>query len=251
MWLKKVSCPEIGKTVEPGGNAARIDIPDPAPYHDLMKSRVVGIDPSKTEEGVLRTLGGILASDGVMAYPTETFYGLGAIVFSRKAVRRIFRLKERDAGKPLSLIVSDIDMIERIAAEPPPVFRLLAEEFWPGPLTLVLKAAPSFPEELAGPGHTIAVRIPPLAWLRELVAEIGLPLTATSANVSGKKEISNAADVIRLFNGKVDVIVDGGATPGGLPSTIVDLAAGEPRFLRDGAVPADAVLACFGLESRR
>ncbi len=214
-----------------------------------MRSRIVRIDPSGPQEEDLRTLGGILAADGVMAYPTETFYGLGAVLFSRKAVRRVFRLKARDAGKPLSLIVSDIDMIEEIAAELPPVFPLLAAEFWPGPLTLVLKAAPTFPAEFAGPGHTVAVRIPPAAWLRGLVAEIGLPVTATSANVSGEKELSDPAEVIRLFDGKVDVIVDGGSTPGGLPSTIVDLSAGEPRFLREGAVPAAAVRACLGLGS--
>jgi L-threonylcarbamoyladenylate synthase len=208
-----------------------------------MRSRVIGIDPSDPEEEVLRTIAGILAVDGVMAYPTETFYGLGAILFSRKAVRRVFRLKARNAGKPLSLIVSDIDMIERIAAEPPPVFRLLAGEFWPGPLTLVLKAAASFPAALAGPGHTVALRIPPVAWLRGLVAEIGLPITATSANVSGEMEVKDPAEVVRLFGGKVDVIVDGGPTPGGLPSTIVDISGDRPRVLREGAVPASALAA--------
>ena len=208
-----------------------------------MRSLVVVIDPSDPDAWVLRTVAGILASDGVMAYPTETFYGLGAIAFSRKAVRRVFRLKARDAGKPLSLIVSDIDMIERIAAEPPPVFRLLAGEFWPGPLTLVLNAAPSFPPELAGPGHSVAVRIPPAAWLRGLVAEIGLPITATSANISGEKEVSDPAEVVRLFDGKVDVIVDGGSTPGGLPSTIVDIRGDRPRVLREGAVPSSALSA--------
>jgi L-threonylcarbamoyladenylate synthase len=208
-----------------------------------MRSRIIRIDPPAPEDEVLRTVAGILSAGGVMAYPTETFYGLGAILFSKKAVRRIFRLKARDAGKPLSLIVSDIDMIERIAAEPPPVFLLLAGEFWPGPLTLVLKAAPSFPPELAGPGHTVAVRIPPAAWLRGLVAEIGLPITATSANVSGEREISDPAEVIRLFDGKVDVILDGGQTPGGLPSTIVDISGDRPRVLREGAVPVSALSA--------
>lgn len=208
-----------------------------------MRTRVFRIDPSGPEEGLLRTVAEILAADGVMAYPTETFYGLGASLFSKKGVRRIFRLKERDAGKPLSLIVSDIDMIERIAAEPPPVFRLLAGDFWPGPLTLVLKASPSFPPDLAGPGHTVAVRIPPAAWLRGLVADIGLPVTATSANVSGEKDVSDPAEVVRLFDGKVDVIVDGGPTPGGLPSTIVDISGDRPRLLREGAVAASALSA--------
>jgi L-threonylcarbamoyladenylate synthase len=119
----------------------------------------------------------------------------------------------------------------------------LAGEFWPGPLTLVLRAAPAFPPELAGPGHTVAVRIPPAAWLRELVAEIGLPITATSANISGEREVFDPAEVIRLFEGKVDIILDGGPTPGGLPSTIVDISGDRPRVLREGAVPASALSA--------
>jgi L-threonylcarbamoyladenylate synthase len=201
-----------------------------------MKTRLVRIDPAEPERKAVRTLAGLLAADGVMAYPTETFYGLGAVLFSRKAVRRVFRLKARDAGKPLPLVVAGMDMIARIAAAPPPVFYRLASEFWPGPLTLVLKAAGSFPADLAGRGHTVAVRIPPAAWLRALVAEIGLPVTATSANVSGEREVSEPAEVRRLFEGKVDIIVDGGPTPGGLPSTVVDLSGDSPRVLREGAV---------------
>jgi L-threonylcarbamoyladenylate synthase len=208
-----------------------------------MKTRLIGIDPAEPEGEVLRTLAGILAADGVMAYPTETFYGLGAVLFSRKAIRRVFRLKARDAGKPLPLVVAGMDMIATIIAAPPPVFYRLASDFWPGPLTLVLKAAKSFPPDLAGPGHTVAVRIPPAAWLRGLVAEIGLPVTATSANISGEREVSEPEEVRRLFDGKVDVVVDGGPTPGGLPSTVMDLSGELPRILREGAVPTAALSA--------
>jgi L-threonylcarbamoyladenylate synthase len=206
-----------------------------------MKSLIAKTGPDEVNAVLIETVGNILLDDGVMAYPTETFYGLGAVCFSEKGVRRIYRLKKRDAAKPLSLIVSDLDMVSEIAAQPPPVFLRLAGEFWPGPLTLVLKAAPSFPKESAGPGGTIAVRIPPMAWLRRLVHEIGSPITATSANVSGKKEISDPEDVIREFEGKVDVIVNGGKTPGGLASTIVDLTGNVPKILREGAVPHRAL----------
>jgi L-threonylcarbamoyladenylate synthase len=197
--------------------------------------------PEEAEEALINTLSGILLDDGVMVYPTETFYGLGAACFSGKAVRRIYKLKKREAGKPLSFVVSDLEMVETVAAAPPDVFRRLAGEFWPGPLTLVLKAAETFPEEALGPGGTIAIRIPPVPWLRALVAEIGQPITATSANVSGQREISDPVEAIALFNRKVDVIVDGGKTPGGLPSTIVDLAGAIPRIIREGAVPARAL----------
>jgi L-threonylcarbamoyladenylate synthase len=203
-----------------------------------MKTLIVRIEPEKVPDDVIETVADILLRDGVMAYPTETFYGLGAVCFSGKAVRRIYRLKARDAGKPLSLIVSSLDMIETLAVGPPPVFHRLAGEFWPGPLTLVLKASPSFPARLAGPGHTIGVRIPSVPWLRRLVHEIGLPITATSANISGEGEISDPAEVLRTFNDKVDIIVDGGPTRGGQASTIVDITGPMPRILREGAVPA-------------
>ena len=203
-----------------------------------MKTFIVKIEPEKVPDDVIETVAGILLEDGLMAYPTETFYGLGAVCFSGKAVCRIYRLKARDAGKPLSLIVSSLDMIETLAVGPPPVFHRLAGEFWPGPLTLVLKASPSFPARLAGPGHTIGVRIPSVPWLRRLVHEIGLPITATSANISGEGEISDPAEVLRTFNDKVDIIVDGGPTRGGQASTIVDITGPMPRILREGAVPA-------------
>lgn len=211
-----------------------------------VKTLIVGIDPAAADASGLRAVAGILASDGVMAYPTETFYGLGAVCFSEKAVGRVFRLKGRDAGKPLSLVVSGMDMIERVAEEAPPAFQVLAGQFWPGPLTLVLRARPSFPAERTGPGRSIALRIPPAAWLRGLIGELGWPITATSANLSGSPEVSEPSEVRRLFDGKVDVIIDGGPAPGGLPSTIVDLTGAEPRVLREGAVPVSAILASLG-----
>lgn len=201
-----------------------------------MKTLIVRIEPEKVPDDVIETIAGVLLGDGVMAYPTETFYGLGAVCFSGKAVRRIYRLKARDAGKPLSLIVSDLDMVKTLAFGPLPIFHRLAGEFWPGPLTLVLKASPLFPARLTGPGHTIGVRIPSVPWLRRLVYEVGLPITATSANISGEGEISDPAEVLRTFNDKVDIIVDGGATPGGLTSTIVDITGRTPLILREGAV---------------
>lgn len=203
-----------------------------------MNTFIVKIEPEKVPDDVIETVAGVLLGDGVMAYPTETFYGLGAVCFSGKAVRRIYRLKARDAGKPLSLIVSGLAMVETLAVGPPPVFHRLAGEFWPGPLTIVLKASPSFPARLAGPGHTIGVRIPSVPWLRRLVHEVGLPITATSANISGEGEISDPAEILRIFNDKVDIIVDGGETPGGRASTIIDITGPTPRILREGAIPA-------------
>jgi L-threonylcarbamoyladenylate synthase len=204
---------------------------------DRLKTLIVKIEPDSVPDDIIRTVADVLLRDGVMAYPTETFYGLGAVCFSGKAVRRIYRLKARDAGKPLSLIVSGLDMIETLVVGPPPLFHRLVSEFWPGPLTLVLKASPSFPARLAGTGHTIGVRIPSVPWLRRLVHEVGIPITATRATISGEGEISDSAEILRIFNDKVDIIVDGGPTRGGQVSTIVDITGRTPLILREGAIP--------------
>jgi len=203
----------------------------------LTKTRIIGIDPVGKNTVPVGEIAAALLEDAVAAYPTETFYALGAAAFSRTAVKRVYRLKKRDAGKPLSVIASDLDMVGEISASLPPAFRVLAGEFWPGPLTLVLPAAPGLPEFLLGPGRTIAVRIPPLPWLRALARELSQPLTATSANLSGEKELADPAEVAAVFRGKIDMIVDGGPTPGGAPSTIVDLTSPEPRIIREGTIP--------------
>jgi L-threonylcarbamoyladenylate synthase len=212
-----------------------------------MKTRVLRLDPAAVDPALIRDAATVLLKDGVMAYPTETFYGLGAAGLSAKAVSRIYKLKGRNTSKPLSVIASDLDMVREVAGSLTPAFWSLAGEFWPGPLTLVLKAAPSVPDFLRGPGGSIAVRIPPLAWLRRLAYELSQPLTATSANLSGEKEISDPAAMAALFDGKIELIVDGGTTPGGAPSTLLDLTGPEPRFLREGVIPADRVRAVLGI----
>jgi L-threonylcarbamoyladenylate synthase len=204
----------------------------------LTETRVLRVDQGRVDLLLVRDIAAALASGAVAAYPTETFYALGAAALSKKAVEKVFRLKKRDPKKPLSFLASDMDMVREMVSSLPPAFTALAGEFWPGPLTLVLPAAAGLPERLLGPGRTIAVRIPPLAWLRAVVRELCEPLTATSANLAGEKELAEPAGVIALFEGKVDLIVDGGPAPGGLPSTIVDLTAPAPRVLREGRIPA-------------
>ncbi len=213
-----------------------------------MKTLVIRIGPDgEVPRRTLEDLCGILLDAGVLAYPTETFYGLGAAGFSRKGVERVFRLKNRAGDKPLPVMASDLDMVREIAAGIPRAFSLLAGEFWPGPLTLVLRAAPALPVWLTGPDRTVAVRIPPASWVRKIVGTISQPLTATSANLSGMMEVDNAAEVIRCFGGKIAAVIDGGKTPGGAPSTILDLTRDTPVILREGQIPAADVLAVLGL----
>lgn len=211
----------------------------------MIETRIVALGPGGASFPAGEVAARLLAG-AVAAYPTETFYALGAAAFSARALARIYELKDRQASKPLSFIVSDLDMVREVAGPLPPLFTALAGEFWPGPLTLVLPAAAGLPDSLLGPGRTIAVRIPPLAWLRDLVREMSEPLTATSANLSGEKEIADPAEIRALFGGRVDLILDGGPAPGGRPSTVVDLSGGAPRVLRDGAIPAARIAALLG-----
>jgi L-threonylcarbamoyladenylate synthase len=213
-------------------------IPSRAERPALIRTRVIKIDPAAGIAAKSGEIAAALLGGAVAVYPTETFYALGAAAFSKKSVERLFRLKKRDRSKPLSVIASDLEMVREISCSLPASFMALAGEFWPGPLTLVLPAAPGVPEFLLGPGRTIAVRIPPPAWLRSLVREMSEPLTATSANLSGESETSDPAEASALFSGKVDLVVDGGPTPGGRPSTIVDLTDGQSRILREGKIPA-------------
>lgn len=212
----------------------------------MTEIRVVKAGPASDGTLPLAEIAASLLGGAVAAYPTETFYALGAAAFSRQGVERVYRLKGRDTSKPLSVMASDLDMVGEITRSLPAPFTALAGEFWPGPLTLVLPAAAGLPDFLLGPGRTVAIRIPPLGWLRALVRELAEPLTATSANLAGEKELAEPAEVAALVGDKVEWLIDGGRTPGGLPSTIVDLAHGEPRILREGAVPAERVRAVLG-----
>jgi L-threonylcarbamoyladenylate synthase len=201
------------------------------------QTRIVELKPGPVDLGKVRQIIETIQRDGVIAYPTDTFYGLGASAYSERAIQKIYRLKKRDRRKPLSVVIAGIEMAEKIAVSLPPIFEELSREFWPGALTLVIKAKPLFPPRVLGPEGSLALRLPDVPWLLELVRQMNTPLTATSANISGAKEIADPDEVIRIFRGKVDLIVDGGHTSGGLPSTIVDLTLEKPRILREGTIP--------------
>jgi L-threonylcarbamoyladenylate synthase len=182
-----------------------------------------------------------LRAGGVVAYPTETYYGLGANVFDRGACRRISELKGRERGKRLPLIVSDLEQIRLISDELSPHLVGLADVFWPGPLTLVIPVRHGLGGELADQS-TAAVRVSGLPLARELARVAGTPLTATSANTSDREPAQSPTDLGDAVSSGVDMLLDGGPTAGGSPSTIVDISGPEPRLLRAGPVDFDAVL---------
>jgi len=203
----------------------------------MIPVRILRLNSESDKPGPALEIASILRAGGVMVFPTDTFYGLGANALSAAAVEKIYTLKGRPRSKALSVVVADLDQAKSVVSDPPPVLDELAAEFWPGPLTLTLKARPVFPPDLLGPGGTIALRVPAVPWLRGLLRAAGFPVTATSANVSGEGELDDFEAVRRVFEGRVDLLVDGGRTPGGASSTIVDLSGESPRLVREGIVP--------------
>ncbi|HSP61887.1 MAG TPA: L-threonylcarbamoyladenylate synthase [Pyrinomonadaceae bacterium] len=177
-----------------------------------------------------------IARGGIIAFRTDTFYGLGADPFNRSTIQRIKQLKGREATKPILVVISDLDQIERFISERSHAFDLLAEQFWPGPLTLIGKAAKAVPDEVTAGTGTIGVRLPDDDNVRELVSACSGALTATSANPSGAEPARTADGVESYFGAAVDLIVDDGEARTDRPSTVVDASAAEPKLIREGAV---------------
>jgi L-threonylcarbamoyladenylate synthase len=187
----------------------------------------------------------LLRKGGVVAFPTETVYGLGANAFDPSAVARIFEIKGRPAFDPLIVHVLDGAMLERVAAEIPPPARALAEGFWPGPLTLVLPKRPNVPDLVTAGLPSVGIRMPAHPIARALLERTGTPLAAPSANPFGRLSPTRAEHVQRGLGNRVDLILDGGPSAVGLESTIVGFEPG-PQLLRRGAIPAEELEAVVG-----
>ena len=179
----------------------------------------------------------ILRAGGVVAYPTETFYGLGALASREDALRRLAAAKLRPEGKPLPLLAADVAQVELVASLDDPLARQFAERFWPGPLTLVVPARPALSALVTGGDATVAIRVPGNEVARALARESGGPIVSTSANLSGEPPPTRVEDLSPELVTRLDGVVDGGSTPGGHPSTMVLVADGRLRLVRPGAVP--------------
>ncbi len=177
-----------------------------------------------------------IAEGRIIAFRTDTFYGLGADPFNRHAVQRIKQLKGGEGDKPILVVISDREQVGRFISEPLPVFDLLAKTFWPGPLTLIGKAAPEVPEEITAGTETIGVRLPGDETVRALVRACGGALTATSANPSHQEPAKTAQEVSNYFSETIDLIVDDGDAGADQPSTVVNVCGVEPRLIREGVI---------------
>jgi L-threonylcarbamoyladenylate synthase len=179
----------------------------------------------------------VLRSRGILAVPTETFFGLAVNPFQAEALVRLFALKDRSPEKPVLVMVAGPAMLPQVVREIPEVANRLMARFWPGPLTIIFPGLPHLPRGLTGGTGTIGVRQPRQSLTCRLITELGHPITGTSANRAGHRPGVRADEVAREFGEDLDLILDAGPCPGGLPSTIVDVTNSSPRLVRAGAIP--------------
>jgi L-threonylcarbamoyladenylate synthase len=205
-----------------------------------MKTEVVRVNPDAPEPEKIARAAELLRAGKLVAFPTETVYGLGANALDPAAVRRIFDAKGRPAANPLIVHVADAQAAREIAAEWPETASRLAARFWPGPLTLVLPKRDIVPLIVTAGGPTVAVRVPAHPVALALIQKAGVPVAAPSANRSARLSPTRAEHVLRGLAGRIEMLLDGGPTVGGLESTVLDLTTIPPRLLRPGPVsPAD------------
>lgn len=188
----------------------------------------------------------ILRRGGLIAFPTETVYGLGANALDAEAVRGIFTAKGRPARNPVILHVADAEQVQQVAAEWPDLAARLASRFWPGPLTLVLPRRGEVPDVVTGGGATVGVRVPAHPVALALLRVAGIPVAAPSANVSNRLSPTRAEHVLADLDGRIEAVLDAGPCPGGLESTVLDVTCSPPRLLRPGLVTAEEIEALIG-----
>ncbi len=191
-------------------------------YSDIQQQVALGIS--------------ILKRGGLVAFPTDTVYGLGAGANIPQAVARVYQVKQRPPNMALPLLLAAISQISEVAESVPPIAWLLADKFLPGALTIVLYKSNSVPDSITAGGITVAIRIPAHPVPIALAQGLGMPIVGTSANLSGKPSALTAEEVYSQFGDKIDLVIDGGRCPGGRESTIIDVTGEVPVVLREGAI---------------
>jgi L-threonylcarbamoyladenylate synthase len=202
-----------------------------------MQTKILSADSSNSISHAVD----VLKRGGVVAFPTDTVYGLGALALMSESIDRLYSIKGREHTKAIAVLIANPEQINEMAFEPGDHILKLARRFWPGPLTMVLPRHPDLPAELTS-NDTIGVRMPDHPIALNLLEATG-PLGVTSANLSGGDNARNAQDVLEQLSGRVHLVLDGGETPGGVPSTVVDLTGKLPEILRSGPVGEAEILA--------
>ena len=203
---------------------------------DILTAR----DPEAISRALL-----VLRSGGLVAFPTDTVYGVGALAFNTAAVGSIYAAKDRPAEKSIPVLIADPADLAKVTLEVSEAAARLAGRFWPGALTLVVIKHPDLPETVSTT-PTVGVRVPDHLVARELLRAAG-PMAVTSANLSGQPSPSTTQEVFAQLGGRIALIIDGGKTPGGVPSTVVDCVKAEPQILREGPVSSDEIRIFLGL----
>jgi len=192
-----------------------------------LKTAVIKISASRPETSKIKKAAAILRKGGLVAFPTETVYGLGANALDKEALKKVYEIKKRPKNKPLTVHISGIGQLKKIVGAVPPEAVKLIDRYWPGPLTIILKDAR---------GKKIGFRMPDNKIAFRLIEEAGVPVVAPSANISGNKPPASAKEVLRDLDGKIDIVIDGGKTKIGIESTVVDMTGKTPKVLREGAI---------------
>ena len=213
-----------------------------------MPAEILKVNSSTPEPNLIAYVAERLRAGQVVSVPTDTFYGLAVDPVNLRAVDQIYEIKSRQRHKALSLMIDSIDMAERLAADVDKDFELLAERFWPGPLTIIVKASSRLPLRVTANTGNVALRVPAAAIPVEIIKAAGFPITATSANLSGESECTTAQEVREQLGDRLPLIVDGGKSPRAVASTIVDLSGddGDWRVVRAGAISVDDITAVLG-----
>lgn len=207
---------------------------------------IVKTDPQRPQKDIIEKAAAVIRGGGLAAFPTETVYGLGADALRPEAARKIYTVKGRPSDNPLIVHIADFEALYRIAAEVPPAARRLAEAFWPGPLTMILRKTDAVPRETTGGLDTVAVRMPASPAALALIRESGGYIAAPSANVSGRPSPTCAEHVARDLGGRIPLILDGGPVRIGLESTILDLSEEIPTILRPGYITGEMLAGVIG-----
>jgi L-threonylcarbamoyladenylate synthase len=207
---------------------------------------VIRLDPDRPDDEAIERAASLIRGGGLVAFPTETVYGLGADAMNERAVRRIFEAKGRPADNPLIAHVADRETLSMVAARVSRASERLMDEFWPGPLSLVLERGPGVPPVVSAGLQTVAVRMPANKVALALIKRAGTPVAAPSANLSGRPSPTEAAHVASDMSGRVDMILDGGATSVGIESTVIDMTSDPPVILRPGWVTREMLARAIG-----
>jgi tRNA threonylcarbamoyl adenosine modification protein (Sua5/YciO/YrdC/YwlC family) len=214
-----------------------------------LRPEIVKINSEAPESSLVTYIAEKLRAGEVLGMPTDTFYGLAADPFNLHAVDRIYEIKTRSRHKPLSLLIESVDQAAELAWPVPEIFYLLARRFWPGPLTIIVKADPKLPLKVTANTGNVALRVPNAEVPLAIIRSSGLPITATSANLHGESECSSAMEVRDQLGDCLKIIVDGGQAPGVMPTTIIDVTSDNGwRLLRHGAIPEEQIVELLGRE---